>query len=539
MSVQSDAVIIGSGINGLVAAALLSRIGWRVTVLERNSEPGGLIATEELTVPGYRHDTFSCWHGMFLAGPAWPLLAGDLVARGVRYSAATGAVSATVRSDGTAALLYRDQRETAETLSVHDGSAYLAELKRIGALTEPLGRIMTANGPVGALGAALASRVFRIGQRGLLQLARDAVSSLHAWAHRTFDEPDVETLLAPWLLHAGMTPDSAGGCWTALLMAAGLHHHGAPVLEGGSSLLVAALCDLISEHGGRIVTATEATEIRPVGRGVNDVIAGGMVVRATRAVLASTSPAALYLGLLAGLPAVDPATREQAARYRPGRAAMQIHVALKGPMRWRDNRLNDVPIVHLCDGGASVRLACAQAEAGMLPAQPTIVVGQPYVLDPTRVPDGCGLLWIQLQELPRVPATDAGGEIDGLGAWDQQIAERYADRVISLISVHAPDVSELTVARAVLSPADLQQRDVNLVGGDPYGGSGELDQALLFRPFPQVHAHRTPVLGVWHIGASTHPGPGLSGASGYAVAARLAGGRGRLASRAGEVSGGP
>src|SRR5690348_6039312 len=124
--IEADAVVIGSGVNGLVAGALLARAGWRTVILERNSSPGGCLATEELTVPGYGHDTFASWHGMFCASPAWLLLRDELEARGLRYRSANRVVTATVRPDGSAVLLYRDPIETAKHLSQDDGQSYLA-----------------------------------------------------------------------------------------------------------------------------------------------------------------------------------------------------------------------------------------------------------------------------------------------------------------------------------------------------------------------------------------------------------------------------
>jgi phytoene dehydrogenase-like protein len=111
---------------------------------------------------------------------------------------------------------------------------------------------------------------------------------------------------------------------------------------------------------------------------------------------------------------------------------------------------------------------------------------------------------------------DAGGEIDvGDGSWTEELRERYADRVVARLGRHIQNLERATIARVALSPADVEALNVNLVGGDIYGGSCALDQNFLFRPLPQVPGHRTPVEGLWHIGASTHPGPGLGAGSGY------------------------
>jgi phytoene dehydrogenase-like protein len=158
----------------------------------------------------------------------------------------------------------------------------------------------------------------------------------------------------------------------------------------------------------------------------------------------------------------------------------------------------------------------------LLPAEATVVVGQPLTMDSSRAPDGAGLLWIQLQELPWHVKGDAAGELDpGDGTWTEELRERYADRIQARIARHIPNLESALRKRVVLSPADLQAANVNLHHGDPYSGSLALDQNLLWRPFPASPGHSTPVKRLWHIGASTHPGPGLGAGSGTLVAKRL------------------
>ena len=139
------------------------------------------------------------------------------------------------------------------------------------------------------------------------------------------------------------------------------------------------------------------------------------------------------------------------------------------------------------------------------------------------MPEGKGLLWIQLQELPRHIKGDAAGEIPipADGSWTEEVREAYADRIIDRIAEHIPNLKQNIIARCVLSPADLEAININLVGGDPYGGDCSLDQYFLWRPLRALKNHQTPLKNLYHIGASTHPGPGLGGGSGYLVAKNL------------------
>jgi len=239
-------------------------------------------------------------------------------------------------------------------------------------------------------------------------------------------------------------------------------------------------------------------------------------------VIANVTPTQLYGRLLetAEVPAV---VAEGARRFRYGRAEMQIHFALSEPARWEgDDRLGRTAIVHVTPGLDGVSRAVNEAERGLLPTEATIVVGQPLTMDPARAPDGKGLLWIQLQELPRVLKGDAAGAIDvGDGTWNDEIRERYADRIQQRLAAHLPNLESSIVGRVVLGPHDLERMNVNLVGGDPYGGALTLDQNFLWRPFPQAPGHATAVERLFHIGASTWPGPGLGAGSGTLVAQEL------------------
>jgi phytoene dehydrogenase-like protein len=199
---------------------------------------------------------------------------------------------------------------------------------------------------------------------------------------------------------------------------------------------------------------------------------------------------------------------------------MQIHLALSEPPRWNgDERLAQTAIVHVTPGLDGVSRAVNEAERGLLPKEATIVVGQPLTMDPSRAPEGAGLLWIQLQELPWRVRGDAAGELDiGNGTWTEELRERYADRIVARLARQIPNLESAIKARKVLSPADLEAANINLVHGDPYSGALTLDQNFLWRPRP---GHATEVGRLWHIGASTHPGPGLGAGSGTLVAKQL------------------
>jgi phytoene dehydrogenase-like protein len=204
---------------------------------------------------------------------------------------------------------------------------------------------------------------------------------------------------------------------------------------------------------------------------------------------------------------------------------MQIHLALDELPQWvspEAERLARTAMVHVTPGLDGISRAVNEAERGLLPAEATIVAGQPCAVDASRAPDGKWIIWIQLQELPQRPRGDALGEIDvGDGTWSEALREAYADRIVARLGAQITNLASATIKRVVLSPADLESLNCNLVGGDIYSGSCSLDQNLLWRPTGRLPGHKTALEGLWHIGASTHPGPGLGAGSGYLVAKQL------------------
>lgn len=514
-----DIVVIGSGHNGLIAAAYLARAGLEVEVLERNPVAGGAVATEELTEPGFRHDTFSSFHSVFRLSAAWKELAGELTARGLGYCESTGPTSAAVLPDGRVIIAYRDVEQTAEGLHERDRAAYHAEIsafdRAIGTLGELLGAELYS-----ARAMKLGWRFGRsLGLRGSLGFSADLLDSTTGWLASRFRGEEIADLYAPWALHTGLSPDAAGSGFQTLAIAGSLHAVGLPVVTGGSANLVRALERLITDYGGQVTTGAEVERIvTKSGRAVG-IIANGARIDARRAVIANTTPTQLYGRLLADGDAPAEAVR-QAQRYRyNARAGMQIHMALSAPLRWRDQRLNQVPVIHVHAGARSVALACAQAAAGLLPAEPTIVVGQQGVLDPSRAPDGRSILWIQLQQVPYAPSGDAAGEIStGDGTWTDELRHALVERVLGKIAAHTENFTEARGPVVALTPVDIERRNPNLVRGDIYGGACDLSQSYLWRPLPSYGSHTTPVGRLFQCGASTSPGQGLNAASGRIVA---------------------
>lgn len=524
---EVDVLVVGSGINGLVAAALLARAGLEVEVLERNDRAGGAVASEQLTVPGFEHDTFSAWHPLFVFSPTFAELGEELERHGLSYANGERP-AATAFGDGDAVVMATDPDRTEAGFEPDDAAAHRREFDRYLGLADLLGELLGSE-LRSAHAARLAWRLYRrLGRRGALAFGHEFGGSGRGWLEATFAGREPKALFAPWVLHTGLSPEDAGG-WLALLgISVGTQLGGTPVVRGGSGRFVEAFEGLIGEHGGRIRTGVDVSAIRTRGGRAVGVLAGEEEIDARRGVIANVTPTQLYGRLLTPGAAPERAF-EEAARYRYGRAGMQIHLALDGPLAWRDERLREVAIVNVTEGLDAVSLACAEAQAGLLPTAPTIAFGQPTTLDPSRAPAGKAIGWIQLLELPSTVRGDALGELAAPpgGQWTAELGEAYAQRVFDLVERQAPNLREVLLGHAVLTPADFERRNINLVGGDPYAGALTLDQHYLWRPLPSYGSHRTPVEQLWQCGASTFPGAGLSGASGRIAAAGVLGRRRR------------
>jgi phytoene dehydrogenase-like protein len=518
-----DAVFVGAGINSLAGAALLSKAGWKVCVLERNETLGGCIRTStDLTAPGFTHEVLASWHPLFTGSPAYAELKDELDRRGLEYLN-TELPTASTFPDGSTAVLSTSLEANVAELDRHtpgDGAAWEAMFD---------GFMANADLSFGVLGTELWSpaglglarqALRRFGRRGMLAFAATVLTTGRDWLGETFESEAARGLLAPWVLHTGLGPDQAASGFMTQVIACALQLGGMPVPKGGGVKLVDSLAAIVTDAGGEVRTDAEVERVLVSdGRATAVRLTNSETVAAREAVIASVTPTQLYGPLLGGGD-VRPDVARAAARYRYGRGEMQIHIALSERPDWYgDERLERTAIVHVTSGLDGVSRAVNEAERGLLPTEATIVCGQPCAVDPSRAPDGSWILWIQLQELPagRIKG-DAAGDLDvGDGSWTEKLREKYADRIVARLGRHIRNLERASIARVTLAPPDIEALNVNLVGGDIYGGSCALDQNFLFRPLPQAPGHRTPVDGLWHIGASTHPGPGLGAGSGYLV----------------------
>lgn len=504
-----EVIVIGAGVNGLSAAALLAQRGRRVLVLEANDRPGGAVRTEEVTLPGFRHDLFAMNLGLFAGGPVNAALGPRLAEQGFAL-VPSAKPFCSVFPDGTMLGVEADMGRTVENLAAvapEDVAAWQA-------LTEYLGK--TAPTIISLLGVDLPSwKAVRaawkgrkaLGLDGMLELARLALTSNRTFTEQHFRSPKTRALMASWGMHLDFAPDIPGGALFSFLETIGGQLFGMVIGQGGADSLINALVGVIESSGGEVRCGTRVEEILvEQGKATGVRTAGGETIRASRAVLANLNPRLVP----SMLPTVEQERTEvqRAAEFRPGLATMMIHLAMSDLPAWTATGAREFNYVHIGPYLDDMAMTYTQAAAGLIPDSPTLVVGQPTVSDPSRAPEGQHTLWVQVRVMPLDPRD---------GSWDE-IGDRVADQVIDKLDQYAPGIRDRILARAVLTPADLERENANLIGGDSLGGSHHPGQFFFLRPVPGWWRHRTPVKDLYICGASTWPGGGVGGTSGALAA---------------------
>jgi len=468
-----DAVVVGSGPNGLLGAVTLAGTGRRVLLVEAADRVGGALRSEQLTLPGFVHDVGASVLPLALASPAFAglRLTDDEVTWA--HPRLPAAHPLPPEAGGDAVLVHRDVDTTAAALGVDAGrwraivgatAAAGAPLR--GALLAPLDPRAAARaagpllryGVTGALPAAALARLFRT------EPARAVLGGMAAHSMLSFREP------------------SSGGYGTFL--AALAHSVGWPLVRGGTERLAEALAARLLAAGGEIRTRMPVTDLGQLPSA--PIVLCDLTPRQFLAVTGDRLP---------------PAYRRRLGRFRYGPGVFKVDYALDAPLSWSDPRVGDAGTVHV--GGTFAEIAAAEREVtkGRHPERPFVLVVQPTLADPSRAPEGKHVLWAY-SHVPNGSTTDLTARIE------QQL-ERFA-----------PGFRDRVLARHVHTPATLERWDANLVGGDIGAGRADLRQ-FVSRPVLSPAPWRTPLRGVYLCSASTPPGGGVHGMGGW-QAARLA-----------------
>lgn len=459
---QYDAVIVGAGPNGLAAAVVLAEAGKSVLVLEAKPNIGGGCRTEEVTLPGYRHDICAAIHPMSIVSPLFRRL--PLAAHGLKWVPAPAPLAHPFE-DGSAAVLYRSLSATAATLG-EDGEAWTdlmrPFLRNADALFEEL--LKPVRIPRHPLTMA------RFGALGLRSCASVVRSR--------FRGPHARGLFAGCAAHSLLPLTALGSASFGLVLALAAHATDWPCAEGGSERIIDSLASYLRSLGGTIEVG------RPVQR-LSD-------IPPSRAVLFDLAPRAVERIAGDDLPS---AYRRQLRAFRHGPAVFKIDWALNGPIPWSAAECTQAVTVHLGSTFEEVLTSEREATDGRVSDRPFVLVAQQSLFDMSRAPEGHHTGWAYCH----VPASST---IDMTEQIERQL-ERFA-----------PGFRDVILARRTMSPADVEAHNSNMIGGDIGGGSNDLSQ-FFFRPTRRWDPYSTPNPRLFLCSSSTPPGGGVHGMCGY------------------------
>lgn len=465
-----DAVVIGAGPNGLAAALTFARAGRSVAVFEANETPGGGARSEELTLSGFTHDVCSAVHPLAAGSPFLRSL--PLERHGLEWIHPPAPLAHPF-DDGTAATLERSIEKTARTFADEDDAASYAKLMR------PLVDGWEALAPELLAPLHLPSHPLALARFGM-----SAIRTASGLARKRFRGERARALFAGMAAHSVLPLDVRPSAAFGLVLAMAGHAVGWPIPRGGSAMITSTLVSYLRSLGGELFTGARVESVDDLPR--------------SRVVLCDLTPRGLIEVAGHKLPT---SYRRRLERFSHGPAAFKLDWALSEPVPWRARECARAATVHL--GGTLEEMERSERDAweGRRTKSPFVILVQPSLFDPTRAPAGRHTLWAYCH----VPN---GSNFDMTEAIENQI-ERFA-----------PGFRDTVLARSLITPADFERRNANLVGGDINGGAQDLAQ-LFARPVLSLNPYRTPARGLYICSSSTPPGGGVHGMCGH-LAARAA-----------------
>jgi phytoene dehydrogenase-like protein len=479
------------------------------------------VRSDATTIPGFVHDNYSTNLGLFAASPIYRELKPDLDAQGVRFLS-WDRPYANIHHDRAVRVFTDLDRTVAgiSSISADDAKEWIRLVEFYRRIYPRVHPFFFTEMPSYAAFRTAGEMIAGCRPFDVLRFAALLGQSTATLAGQFFQTPAIASVLQAWGFHLDFPPEKAGGALFAFVSGMSAHLHGMRIVQGGAGTVSAGLRALIESAGSRVLTNSEVSQIVvDRGRAVGVRTRDGSELTASRAIIANVTTRNLF-GRLIDASALPNGFLRKAQRFRYGPGTFVIHLALDRLPSWRlGSDLNEFGYVHLNVAEQEIRETYAASLEARLPARPMLIVSQTTQIDPARAPAGKHVMRIHVRTVPGRVRGDAEAKIR---ADDWTAAkEPFAERILDLVEEAAPDLRDCILATAVETPQDIEHQNPNFVGGDCVSGSHHLNQNFLLRPFWGWSNYRTPIDGLFMIGASTWPGGGVNGASGYMLAKKL------------------
>lgn len=509
MAGMHDIIVVGGGHNALTAACYLQKAGFKVLVLERLDRAGGGAWTEEVTIPGYKHNLASVFHGILHLGPVYKDL--ELEKYGAEYIWPDAQVAA-VFKDGKCLVFYRDLDKTCREIarfSQKDAETYRELATMFRTVLDNMIGPWFFNPPQPNSVSAMA---FETSIEGL-NMMRMQLSSPKNIVNELFESNEIKSLLLSFIKEFGGAPDTYGfGVFVPMMLGETHYPHGWAICKGGSGNLAQAFVKCLEDHGGQLMTNAHVSKILVDGKRAKGVqLADGTVIEAGKLVLTNLDPKITFLDLI-GEENLEPQFTRSVKRWRHEDTILfTTHLALDEPLEWKCMDFN--PDIKQClgvlliDEPQEIFDDFADIDRRELPKYPRMFTAYPSVVDPSQAPAGKGTA-VGWQYVPY--------NLRGRGpdAWDE-VKEEFAARCIEVWGLYVNNMDKALLKHYSMSPRDTERLWTSMVQGGFNHGEMSQDQLTVFRPFVEYKPYRTPYENLYMCGASTHPSGSMGGACGY------------------------
>jgi phytoene dehydrogenase-like protein len=501
MAADYDFIVIGGGTNGLTCASYLLREGYSVILVEKNNYLGGCAVSDEITLPGYKHDVLATSINIWRLGPVETEL--ELKKYGY-HDITPEVVASTPFRNGKAITIYRDEKRTADTISKFsksDAKKYLDTYDYYKNASEIIEEGFSSS----PMKYSEMMSLLEDSEDGM-EFLRISFMSARDWLNENFESEEVKAFFSIWgSNHAPLSPEDAGSALTALTFVGLLQQKGGGIPIGGMQTLTKALATYITKHNGTFILGDPVTEIEiHDARATGVKLQSGRYLNAKLGIMSNVEPKALFNKLIPASKLSEGFMKKVKNFRYSSVTQVMIHAAMKKPLMFKPEETGNAGLVQIGETLDEVSQSFNQCVRGIIPEKPFMTLNNYTKYDKTRTPDGGHILW----NFVRAPA-----KINGRG-WNEEDKHKFAELSFDVLEQYASNVRESVLKMKVMSPQDIEAYNTNLVNGDPVLGQPSIDQMLSLRPFVGFSRYASEISNLYMCSAATHPGGGVSGLPG-------------------------